>query len=291
MSQSQRDKKLAEESRNNQYINHSRPAKRALQELLQRPEHAWWWAPGSGCCTGCVRTGVTQALVLCPCYPVAGTLQVQGSSGPHTQVKPYPPCLAVRSVTLCAAPSQQCSSLLPPILNGEEESLAASVFPKLCAGVGVGDAGPHRDATAVCFPGMASSSGFLVGFFTKLFHISLVSQLTDHRTCTPAEEAYVHTLDIAAARLGFSRMKSSGKTPSWLRLLWLGLQIEQHLQRRCLQGFQAQKNAAGSWQRSRCPSSHIRRHSVVVQPASALSLNYPFLKPGVFSNQNDSLIL
>lgn len=84
-------------------------------------------------------------------------------------------------------------------------------------------------------------------------------QLINLRTRFPAGEAYVHTLDIAAAWYGSSRMKSFGKTPSWLRLLWLGLQIEQHLQRRILRGFPGTEEHSRELAKPR-PSSCVRRH-------------------------------
>lgn len=117
-------------------------------------------------------------------------------------------------------------------------------------------------------------------FLHKVVSYFSVSQLINLRTRFPAGEAYVCTLDIAAAWYGFSRMKSFGKTPSWLRLLWLGLQIKHHLQRRCLHGFPGTEEHSRELAKP-CPSSRVRRRPTAVQPALALSLCYPFLKPGV----------
>lgn len=187
---------------------------RALRELLQTPKRAWRW----GFVGATSRTGVRKGSALCPTSPM-GT-RGWGAAGARGPTDPVPtpssacPGFVLCTATVCAAPTQQSSSV-PPTLNRQEEkkSLAGHVFSNFCTSVETGDAGPGGDATAMCFPGTASPLGFLTSLFTELFHYFSASQLITLRTRFPAGEVYVRTLDIAAAWYGFSRMKSFGKTP------------------------------------------------------------------------------
>lgn len=214
--------------------------------------------------------------------PWLGCCRHVGSDGPHTHAKRYLPQLRSLHSDSCVHPHlSKALLLLPPILDGQEEkSLAAHVFPQLLHWRRPGRHRSSRGLHCDVFPRDRIAFGLPHKFLHKVISYFSGSQLINLRTRFPAGEAYVHTLDIAAAWYGFRRMKSFGKTPSWLHLLWLGLQIKQHLQRWCLHGFPGTEEHIWELAKPR-PSSHVRRHPTAVQPASALSLSYPFLKPGV----------